>query len=120
MKHQITSTLENLSSSWNVEAEWQPQNSRDSSEWKLCPNISTSLPDERTPKVGLFASRLFYQPPLYFAWEPDPLSQGIDTLQQIWDSQFLYAFPPFCLILQILKKLLVIPTWQSQSGTPFY
>ena len=50
-----------------------------------------------------------------------------DALQQIWGNQFPYAFPPFCFILQALKKvsydktekmLLVTPTWQSQIWYP--
>ena len=63
----------------------------------------------------------------YFAWKPNPFSQRTDGLQQIRGNQFLYAFPPFCLILQVLKKvsydqtkkmLLVPPTWQSQIWYP--
>ena len=78
-------------------------------------------------KTDLLASRLSHQLPQYFAWKPDPFSQETDALQQIWGSQFLYAFPPFCLILQVLKKvsyhqaeklLLVTPTWQSQIWYP--
>ena len=74
-------------------------------------------------KIDLFASRLSHQLPQYFLWKPDPFSQGTDALQDIWRNQFLYAFPPFCLILQVLKKvsydqtekmLLVTLTWQSQ------
>ena len=55
-------------------------------------------------KIDLFASRLSHQLPQYFAWKPDPFSQETDALQQIWGSQFLYAFPPFCLILQVEKS----------------
>ena len=74
-------------------------------------------------KIDLFASRLSHQLLQYFLWKPDPFSQGTDALQDIWRNQFLYAFPPFCLILQVLKKvsydqtekvLLVTLTWQSQ------
>ena len=81
------------------------------------------------PKIDLFGSRLSHRLPQYFAWKPDPFSQGTDPLQQIWGNQFLYAFPPFCLSLQVLKKkvsydqteklLLVIPAWQSQICYPF-
>ena len=56
-----------------------------------------------------------------------PFRSGDSVPQQIWGNQFLYAFPPFCLILQVLKKvsydqtekiLLVTPTWQSQILYP--
>lgn len=46
-------------------------------------------------KVDFFASRLSHQLP----------QSGTDALQQIWGNQFIYAFPPFCRILQPLKKV---------------
>ena len=79
------------------------------------------------PKIDLFASRLSHQLLQYFSWKPDPFSQGTDVLHQIWGNQFLYAFSPFCLILQVLKKvsydqtekmLLITPTWESQIWYP--
>ena len=45
-----------------------------------------------------------------FCWKPDPCSQGTDALRQIWWNHFLYAFPPFYLILQVLKKVSYDPT----------
>ena len=124
LKHQITITTEYLPSSLNMEADWQSRNSRDPSEWKLCPKVFQQVCQRRgMAKIDLFASRLSHQLPQYFTRKPDPFSQGTDALQQIWGNQFLYEFPPFRLILQVLKKmsydqteklLLVTPTWQSQ------
>ena len=77
--------------------------------------------------MDLFASRLSHQLLQYFTWKPDPFSQGTDVLQQIWGNQFLYVFPPFCLILQVLQKvsydqtekmLLITLTRQSQIWYP--
>ena len=128
LKHQIIITAENIPSSLNVEADWQSRNSSNPSEWKLCPKVFQQVCQRRgMPKIDLFASRLSHQLPQYFAWKPDPFSQGTDALPQIWSNQFLYGFPPFCLILQVLKKvsydqteklLLVTPTWQSQIWYP--
>ena len=128
LKHQITITAESLPSSLNVEADWQSQNSGDPSEWKLCPKVFQQVCQRRRmPKVDLFASRLSHQLLKYFAWKPDPFSQGTDALQQIWGNQLFYAFLPFFLILQTSKKvsydltkkmLLVTPTWQSQIWYP--
>ena len=87
LKHQITITAEYLPSSLNVEADWQSQNSRDPSEWKLCAKVFQQVSQRRgTPKVHLFASKLFHQLPQYFAWKPDPFSQGTDALKQIWGN----------------------------------
>ena len=94
----------------------------------ICPKVFQQVCQRRGMlKIDLFASRLSHQLPQNFAWKPDHFSQGTDALQQIWGNQFLYAFPPFCVILQVLKKvsydqteklLLVTPTWQSQIWYP--
>ena len=94
LKHQITITAKYLSRSLNVETDWQSRNSRDLSEWKLCPKVFQQVCQRRgMPKVGLFASKLSHQLTQYFAWKPDPFSQVTDALQQIWGNQFFYAFP---------------------------
>ena len=130
LKHEITVTAKYLSSSLNVEADWQSQNSRGSSEWKLCPKVFQHVCQKRgMPKVDLLASKLIHQLAQYFAWKQDPFSQGADALKQICGNQFRYAFPSFSFILQALKKvsyhqteklLLVTPTSQSQIWYPFY
>lgn len=57
------------------------------------------------PQIDLFASCLSYQIEKYYSWKPDPHSQGTDA-QQDWDHYpILYAFPPFPLIHQTLRKL---------------
>ena len=124
LKHLITITRKYLPSSLDVKADWQSKNSRDLSEWKFSLKVFQQVCQRRgMPKVDLFTSRLSLQLPQYFAWKPDPSNQGTDALKQNWSNQFLYTFPPFCLILQTLKKVshdqtekmfLVIPAWQSQ------
>ena len=114
LKHQITITAEYLPSSLNVEADWQSRNSRGPSEWKLCPKVFQQVWRRRMSKVDLFTARLCHQLPHYFTWKPNPFSQGTDALQQIWCNHFLYAFPLFCFVLQVLKKV------SLKSGTPFY
>ena len=56
------------------------------------------------PEIGLFASRLSHQLPVYIAWKADPHHLGTDAMQQIWSHQLLYAFPPFALIPRVLRK----------------
>ena len=68
LKHQITINAEHLPSSLNVEADWQSQNNRDPSEWKLCPKVFQQVCQRKgKPKIDLFASRLSHQLPQYFA-----------------------------------------------------
>ena len=124
LKHLITITRKYLPSSLDVKADWQSKNSRDLSESKFTLKVFQQICQRRgMPKVDLFTSRLSPQLTQYFAWKPDPSNQGTDALKQNWSNQFLYIFPPFCFILQTLKKVshdqtekmfLVIPAWQSQ------
>ena len=71
-----------------MEADWQSRNPRDSSEWKLLAQIFHQICQiKRTPEIDLFASRLSYQLPKYFAWRPDPYSEGTDAMQNPWGSR---------------------------------
>ena len=84
LKKQIRIIAEYLPSSLNVEVDWQSQNSRDPSEWKLCPKVFQQFCQWRkTLKVDLFVSKLSHQLSKYIAWKSDLFSQGTDTLQQI-------------------------------------
>lgn len=79
------------------------------------------------PKVDLFATRLTKQCPLFVSWNPDPESMSVDAFTITWSS-LSYAFPPFCLIPRVLKKLIedkadvivVAPDWSAQAWYPLY
>ena len=73
--------------------------------------------------MDLFVSGLSVQVPQSITWKPELYGQGRDAMQQIWSSQYLYAFPPFSGINKVLRKiaqdeekrmLIVAPSWQSQ------
>ena len=75
LKNGITITAEYLPNCLNVKADKQSRNPRDSSEWKLLPQIFHQICQIKgTPEIVLFASRLSHQLPKYFAWTPDPYS----------------------------------------------
>ena len=123
----LSLTLEYVPSKLNVIADWQSRNWRDSSEWKLNTEVFNRITSELgTPDVDLFASRTSHQMEEYFSWMPDPESIGTDALCQNWDFNLPYAFPPFCLIGQCLKKvrflettiILITPIWVSQTWYP--
>ena len=76
LRNGITITVEYLPICLNVAANWHSRNPRDSSEWKLLPQIFLQICQIKgTPEIGLFASRLSNQLPKYFAWRLDPYSQ---------------------------------------------
>lgn len=57
------------------------------------------------------------------SWKADPCCKAVDALQQKWTHEFPYAFPSFCLIGTVARKVeqgrtritLITATWQSQS-----
>ena len=99
-------TAECLSSSINVEVDWQSRNSKNHSEWKLLPEIFQRICQiTGRPEMDLFASQLSVQLPPYIAWKPGPYSQKTDAMQQILFNQYLYAFPPFSIINKILRNV---------------
>ena len=60
------------------------------------------------------------------AWKLDSNSFATDAMQQVWNKMFGFAFPPFSLIVRVIKKvvrenvegmILVIPIWQTR---PWY
>jgi hypothetical protein len=86
---------------------------------RLCPG--------QTPSIDLFASRVTTLLPRYFSRYPDPGAVGVDAFLQPWSAEALtYAFPPFCLIGKVLRKLeteggrmiLIAPQWPSQEWWP--
>ena len=79
-----------------------------------------------TPQLDAFASRINKQLPLYFSFYPDSEACGIDAFAHKWD-QFIYLFPPFCLIPRVLRKLredntkeaiIIVPKWNSAPWFP--
>ena len=124
----ITITIEYLPSKLNIIADRESREKVDSSEWKLDPRVFQGLVQLMgNPVLDLFASRLNHQLPQCIAWRLDPFSQGTDAIHQDWSQDYLYVFPPFCLISRILQKvrqertpsmLLITPTWHTQPWYP--
>ena len=126
LANRIAVTAEYLSSSLNIQADWQSRNHKYSSDWKLNLKIFFQIVKiRRIPQIDLFASRLNHQLPKYMSWHPDPGSCAVDSLQHSWRNLYGYAFPPFRLIVKVLDKamkdqpllLVITPAWQTQ---PWY
>ena len=55
--------------------------------------------------IDLFASRFSNQIAKCFTWKPDPHSLATEAMQQEWNQESLYAFPPFLLTQRALCKI---------------
>ena len=73
LQYEITITAEYLPSALNQVADWESRHVKDSTDWKLDPNISSDLCRLRGhPEMDLFASRLSNQLPQYMSLKQDP------------------------------------------------
>ena len=81
---------------------------------------------ERWPvSINLFATSQNHRCSLYFSPYHDHNALGTDALLQNWNGWQAYAFPPWCLIPAVLKKLrsssgviltIVAPYWPQRPG----
>jgi hypothetical protein len=108
----------------NVEADQASRKFNEATEWTLARKVFGKMCDRLgQPEVDWFASRLNYKIKPYFAWQPDPEAEGVDSLSVSWRGTYGYAFPPFTLIGAVLQKLrqdeaellLVFPYWPTRS-----
>ncbi|VDH93156.1 Hypothetical predicted protein [Mytilus galloprovincialis] len=89
----------------NLIADWESRHHSDSSNWKLHSKVFNSLMKQTmTCNIDLFADRSNNQLQTYISWLPDPGALAFNALLHPWTSFKAYAFPPFCLIAQCLKK----------------
>lgn len=56
--------------------------------------------------IDLFASSINTKCPCFISWIPDPLAYAVDAFSLDWSNLRFYAFPPFILILRVLRKIL--------------
>lgn len=80
------------------------------------------------PEIDLFASRLNHKCARYASWHGDPEALFVDAFTENWRKYFFYAFPPFCLMLKVLSKIMndkatgivVAPHWPNQPWFPLF
>ncbi|XP_064104989.1 uncharacterized protein LOC135214543 [Macrobrachium nipponense] len=81
------------------------------SEWSLAPwraNKVLTLAGSTT--IDLFATALNRKLQIYCSPVPDLAAAFEDVFQHPWDSLDIYAFPPFCLIRQVLNQVRSAPS----------
>lgn len=72
-------------------------------EWSLAPWAFDRVVEKlRFPNVDLFASAEHIKCGAYCTWHRDPHAIYFDAFTCRWEDGF-YAFPPFALILKVLK-----------------
>lgn len=96
----------------------------DHTDFQLDRNIFLKIQNLWGPiKLDMFARKWNAQVHAFFAWKGHPEAAGIDAMSQNWPQTGAYAFPPFILIPQILKKIhlqeiesivLIAPMWKGQ------
>jgi ribonuclease HI len=93
-------------------------------EWSLAPSVARRIWKLwGQPHLDLFATRDNAKLPLFVSPFLDDAAWGTDALSLSWTGMWLYAFPPFPLLPEVLDKvrlescdmILVAPAWPSQS-----
>lgn len=78
--------------------------------------------------IDLFASAINTKCTSFVSWFPDPLAYVVDAFSLDWSKFYFYAFPPFILILKVLRKIItdkavgvvVVPWWPAQPWFPLF
>ena len=120
-------TAAHLPGHLNVLADERSRIFDDKTEWKLNASVFQSIVREfGKPAIDLFASRLNFQLKPYISWKPDPEACHVDAFTLDWSNIVFYAFPPFSIISQVIKKIevdgatgiLIVPDWPTQAWYP--
>lgn len=110
-------------------ADWDSRVLSVDTEWELSNTAFTTIIRHLgQPDLDLFASVANSKCKNYFSWLRDPEALAVDAFTVCWTSLNFYAFPPFTLILRVLKKIitdqaegiLVVPDWPSQPWYPVF
>lgn len=118
-----------IKSSENTIADEQSRILEIETEWEL--NDSSFQVIQKkfgTPDIDLFASRVNTKCKHFVSWLRDPYCYRVDAFTLNWKDLFFYAFPPFCLILKVLQKIIcdeargiiVVPLWTAQPWFPIF
>ena len=112
----------------NTAADSESRKINSDSEWKLNSKMLKGALDEFkfSPDIDFFASRVNAQFKPYVSYRADPEALAVDAFSIKWTDYKFYAFPPFSVILRVLRKVqregasgvLVVPEWTAQVWWP--
>lgn len=118
-----------ISSADNSIADYESRRLEPETEFSLAPYAFDEICQTLGyPEIDLFASRSNKKCKRFVSWQKDPESVAIDVFTINWTPFFFYAFPPFSIILKVLKKMridrargiVVAPLWQAQAWFPLF
>lgn len=118
-----------IQSKENAKADFESRRLEPETEFALSEAAFQSLVQRfGKPEVDLFASRTNAKCSRYVSWVRDPEAITIDAFTINWRTIKFYAFPPFSIILRVLKKIraegskgiVVVPKWPAQAWYPVY
>jgi hypothetical protein len=98
-----------------------------STEWSLDKNCLQELWRVLDrPLIDLFATSKNFQMPIYVSPFPDPAAWKINAMTFSWSNQYLYAFPPWQMLGEVLLKvmedqarmILIAPKWEARPWYP--
>lgn len=113
----------------NIEADRESRSKNADAEYELHQDAYDQICSRLgTPNIDLFASQLNTKCITYVSWKPDPNSIEVDAFTLPWSDLKFSAFPPFCLILKVLHKIItdkaegivVVPRWETQPWFPLF
>lgn len=118
-----------IASKDNSVADAESRRCHQDTEWMLSDDAFTQIKQRfGSPDVDLFASRLNNKCEMYASWDRDPGAYVINAFTISWENISFYAFPPFSIILKVLRKIVtdkaegivVVPKWPTQPWYPLY
>lgn len=118
-----------ISSKENIEADTQSRIRSTGTEWELGQKYFCQIAKKwQVPDIDLFASINNAKCKRYISWQRDPNSISVDAFTVSWSNEFFYAFPPFSMILRVIRKIiddraegiLVVPLWPTQVWFPLF
>lgn len=113
----------------NVEADAESRTVSEETEWTLEEDYFRRIESHFEHfDIDLFASSINSKCQRFVSWFPDPLAYAVDAFSLDWNNLRFYAFPPFILILRVLRKIItdkaegvvVVPWWPAQPWFPLF
>lgn len=116
-----------IPSAQNIEADAESRVISEETEWSLNQDYFVRVNAHFGHfDIDLFATAINAKCPRFVSWLPDPEAQAIDAFSIDWGSIYFYAFPPFILILRVLRKIIadkaegmiIVLWWPAQPWFP--
>lgn len=118
-----------ISSQDNFEADFESRRLEPETEYTLSNSAFREIRNRLgRPEIDLFATRTNAKCRRYISWSRDPASYAVDAFTVDWSQYFFYAFPPFAIVLRVLRKIkddrargiVIVPYWPAQVWFPVF